>query len=138
MSQHGQFLFFLAPQGHKEQLLKEISLKFKGLTLNYTNEEFLTFKNQTNEFSLDHLSKIALKHCKILGLCLGPFDRAQENEVIEDFLTDYQISSYTIQRWSLKKELPFGDTPILNNFVFDIIELSEDRCWIGIHIHSNF
>lgn len=131
---HGQFLFFLAKDGQTLKLSKEIDEKFNGLKLSFQKENFLTYKNYQTELSLDEISATEVPSCLSKGICLGPIEKKNEKESIENYLVDFQIAAYTISRWTLNSDIQSGDSPINNNFVFDIIEIDDENCWIGIHI----
>lgn len=140
-----QFLFFCVNIGNENLLKEEIKTFYPELVLSYSRKGFITFKNTGVKYDFNTISQLNVTFSTRSGLCLGKAIPGELLNNVKNKFEEYNLdlSNVLIHNYSVNTDFKFHaasifDAPI-NEYsaegkhVLNIISLSENEIWFGVH-----
>lgn len=127
------FLFAIVNIGSEKLLKEEVELKYPELKPSYSRPGFITFKNTDETKALTTKTRLDLVFARIHGLSLGKCNKEELSEKIEK-LSEGRI----VHKYSPDGTICEGDIPKIGNEVLDIVCISENEFWLGVHTHDRY
>lgn len=138
-----QFIFACTNIGNEALLKEEVRIYYPSFVLSYSRKGFITFKNTGLHYSLQRISQVRLAFATRAGICLGKSSPHSVVEMVISKIETLGLREKFIHVFGIQRELEL-DFPWPKNFrinvraplesdVFDIIIISKEELWIGIH-----
>ena len=140
-----QFIFFCVNIGNENLLKEEIKTFYPELALIYSRKGFLTFKNKGVKYDFNSISQLSTTFATRSGICLGKANPEEFRFTVLDKLEELSldIDNCMIHNYSINTEYLFDATSVFDvsineytadgKLVLNIITLSENEVWFGMH-----